>query len=144
MTPDHEEQAKAAERELADMEERAEKLGDRIDEARDDWEAKKQDSSVPGAGGDPDRAEEGGQHPETAYPAKGPDDEVTEKDPTDNDRGVDDTPDDDEAGGEERASGGENEAREADEDVGARDEERGDETEAGAEDEQRGAGTEAG
>ena len=93
MTPDHEEQAKAAERELADMEERAEKLGDRIDEARDDWEAKKRDSSVPGAGGDPDRAEEGGQHPETAYPAKGPDDEVTEKDPTDNDRGVDATPD---------------------------------------------------
>jgi len=150
MTPDHEEQAKAAERELADMEERAEKLGDRIDEARDDWEAKKQDSSVPGAGGDPDRAEEGGQHPETAYPAKGPDDEVTEKDPTDDDRGVDDTPDEDdppdedEAGGEERSSGGENEAREADEDVGARDEERGDETEAGAEDEQRGEGTEAG
>ena len=148
MTPDHEEQAKAAERELADMEERAEKLGDRIDEARDDWEAKKQDSSVPGAGGDPDRAEEGGQHPETAYPAKGPDDEVTEKDPTDNDRGVEDTPDgddppdEDEAGGEERASGGESVAREA----GANDdsEVREADEDAGAGDEQRGEGTEAG
>ena len=150
MTPEYEEKADAAERELADMEERADQLGDRIGEARDDWEAKKQDSKVPGAAGDPDQAEEGGQHPETAYPAKGPDDEVTEKDPTDNDRGVEDTPDgddppdEDEAGGEERASGGENEAREADEDAGARDQERGDETEAGAEDEQRGEGTEAG
>jgi len=94
MTPEYEEKADAAERELADMEERADQLGDRIGEARDDWEAKKQDSKVPGAAGDPDQAEEGGQHPETAYPAKGPEDEVSEEDPTDNDRGVDDTPDD--------------------------------------------------
>jgi hypothetical protein len=106
MTPEYEEKADAAERELADMEERADQLGDRIGEARDDWEGKKQDSKVPGAAGDPDRAEEGGQHPETAYPAKGPEDEVSEEDPTDNDRGVDDTPDDNPAaedgGGEER------------------------------------------
>jgi hypothetical protein len=106
MTPEYEEKADAAERELADMEERADQLGDRIGEARDDWEAKKQDSKVPGAAGDPDQAEEGGQHPETAYPAKGPEDQVSEEDPTDNDRGVDDTPDDNPAaedgGGEER------------------------------------------
>jgi len=76
MTEHHDEQADAAERELADMEERSEKVGDHIEEARDDWEAKKADSSVPGAAGDPDRAEEGGSHPETAYPAKGPDDEA--------------------------------------------------------------------
>ena len=30
------------------------------------------------AGGDPTRAEEGGEHPETAYPAKGSADEVSE------------------------------------------------------------------
>jgi hypothetical protein len=48
---------------------------------------------VPGAGGDPDRAEEGGRHPETAYPGKGPEDELADADAADNDRGVDDTPD---------------------------------------------------
>jgi len=76
MTEHHDQQADAAERELADMEERSERVGEHIEEARGDWEAKKADSSVPGAAGDPDRAEEGGSHPETAYPAKGPDDEA--------------------------------------------------------------------
>lgn len=143
MTPEYEEKADAAERELADMEERADHLGDRIGEARDDWEAKKQDSKVPGAAGDPERAEEGGQHPETAYPAKGPEDEVSEEDPTDNDRGVDDTPDDNPAaedgGGEERASGAPDEADEADE-TG----EGADETGEGAADEERDEGAAAG
>ena len=88
-----EEKVGEAERELADLEERSEKLGDEIDETRDDWEAKKADDSVPGAAGEPSHAEEGGKHPETAYPAKGPDDEATTEDPADNDRGVDDTPD---------------------------------------------------
>jgi hypothetical protein len=78
MTEDHERQAKAAERELADMEERSERVGEHIDEARKDWDAKVADSSVPGAGGDPERAEEGGRHPETAYPAKGSEDEASE------------------------------------------------------------------
>jgi hypothetical protein len=73
MTEDHEDTAAAAERELADMEERSARVGEHIDDARKDWEAKKQDPAVPGAAGDPDRAEEGGRHPETAYPAKGPD-----------------------------------------------------------------------
>lgn len=95
MSEDYEKQAEAAERELADMEERSGRVGEHIDEARKDWEAKVADPAVPGAAGDPDRAEEGGRHPETAYPAKGPDDEVSEADPADNDRGVDDTPDDD-------------------------------------------------
>ena len=92
MTEDHEQQAKAAERELADLEERSERVGEHIDEARKDWEAKVADEDVPGAVGDPDRAEEGGQHPETAYPAKGSSDEISSPDPADNDRGVDDTP----------------------------------------------------
>ena len=92
MSTDHEEQAAAAERELADMEERSERVGEHIDEARKDWEAKVADPAVPGAGGDPERAEEGGRHPETAYPAKGSSDEVSESDPTENDHGVDDTP----------------------------------------------------
>lgn len=58
MTEDHEQRAKAAERELADMEERSQRVGERIDEARKDWDAKVADESVPGAGGDPDRGED--------------------------------------------------------------------------------------
>jgi hypothetical protein len=92
MTEEYEKQADAAEREVADMEERSERVGERIEETRKDWEAKVADPAVPGAGGDPERAEQGGRHPETAYPAKGPDDEVSSPDPADNDRGVDDTP----------------------------------------------------
>jgi hypothetical protein len=76
MNEDHERQAEAAERELADMEERSERVGEHIDEARKDWEGKVADPSVPGAAGDPDRAEEGGRHPETNYPGKGPADEA--------------------------------------------------------------------
>jgi predicted nucleic acid-binding Zn-ribbon protein len=45
-------------RELHDMEERTEHLEDEIEDAREDWERKKRDPSVPGAEGDPDRAEE--------------------------------------------------------------------------------------
>jgi hypothetical protein len=63
MTEDYEREASAAERELADMEERSERVGEHIDEARKDWEAKAADADVPGAVDDPDRAEEGGQHP---------------------------------------------------------------------------------
>jgi hypothetical protein len=92
MTAEHEQQADAAEREVADMEERSQRVGADIDEARKDWEAKLADPAVPGAGGDPERAEAGGRHPETAYPAKGSEDEVSEPDPADNDDGVDDTP----------------------------------------------------
>ncbi len=77
MSTDHEQEADAAERELADMEERSARVEEHIDEARKDWDAKVADSGVPGAGGDPERAEEGGRHPETAYPAKGSSDEVS-------------------------------------------------------------------
>ena len=92
MSEEYEQQAKEAERELADMEERSDRVGEHIDEARKDWDEKVADSDVPGAVGDPDRAEEGGRHPETAYPAKGSSDEVSEPDAADNDRGTDDTP----------------------------------------------------
>ena len=37
------------ERELEDMEDRADRLGDEIDDAREDWERKKGDPQVPGA-----------------------------------------------------------------------------------------------
>ena len=59
MTEDHGQQADAAERELADMEERSKRVGEHIDELRKDWEAKVADPSVPGAGGDPDGDDEG-------------------------------------------------------------------------------------
>lgn len=36
-------------RELEHMEEQSERLEEHIEEARDDWESKEQDSSVPGA-----------------------------------------------------------------------------------------------
>jgi hypothetical protein len=91
MTEEHERRADAVERELDDMEERSERVGEHIDEARKDWEAKVVDESVPGAGGDPDRAEEGGRHPETDYPAKGSsedadgEDELPPPDPTETD-----------------------------------------------------------
>jgi multidrug resistance efflux pump len=81
MTEGHEQQAEQAERELADMQDRSEQVEQHIDEARKDWEQKKADPAVPGAGGDPDRAEEGGRHPETAYPAKGSSDEASADDP---------------------------------------------------------------
>ena len=83
MSEDYEKQADAAERELADMEERSDRVAEHVDETRKDWEEKVEDSSVPGAGGDPDRAEEGGRHPETSYPGKGSDDELSEPDPAD-------------------------------------------------------------
>jgi hypothetical protein len=92
MTQDHERQAEAAEREVAELEERSEEVGREIDEARKDWEAKVADPAVPGAGGDPDRAEEGGRHPETAYPAKGSQDEVSEPAHEAERRGGDDKP----------------------------------------------------
>jgi len=59
----HEERAAEAEYELAEMEEQSDSLADDIEAAKDDWEQKKQDGSVPGA--------DAGQH------AEGPDPEVT-------------------------------------------------------------------
>lgn len=58
------------ERELDEMQERSDKLEEKIEAVREDWERKKRDSSVPGAAGDPEQAETGPQ-PETNYPSKG-------------------------------------------------------------------------
>jgi len=58
------------ERDIEEMEERSERLEEEIKETREDWERKKRDSSVPGAGGDPERAE-GDPPPEQNYPSKG-------------------------------------------------------------------------
>lgn len=41
-------------REVADLEQSASKVQDNIEETRSDWEAKKDDPSVPGAVSDPD------------------------------------------------------------------------------------------
>jgi len=61
------------EREIDEMQERADRLDDEIGKVREDWERKKRDPSIPGAAGDPERAEEGPQ-PETNYPSKGDED----------------------------------------------------------------------
>jgi predicted nucleic acid-binding Zn-ribbon protein len=61
MTEDYEQQAKEAERELADMEERGERVEEHIEEARRDWESKQADDAVPGATGE--REEPGEEMP---------------------------------------------------------------------------------
>jgi hypothetical protein len=59
----HEERAQELEYELADMEKQQDDLDDNIHAAKDEWEAKKRDGSVPGAG--------------TGEEDEGPDPEVT-------------------------------------------------------------------
>jgi hypothetical protein len=46
----HEEKAAEAEYELAEMEEQSDSLAEDIEAAKADWQQKKQDDSVPGAG----------------------------------------------------------------------------------------------
>ena len=60
---DHEERAQELEYEVADMEKQSDGLADDIHGAQDDWDAKKRDPSVPGAG--------------TGENDEGPDPEVT-------------------------------------------------------------------
>jgi hypothetical protein len=67
---EHEEHADRVERELDDMQEHSDHLGEDVEEARKDWESKQRDPAVPGATGDPDAAE-GGPEPEQQYPSKG-------------------------------------------------------------------------
>ena len=51
----HEERGQELEYELTEMEERSDALADDIEGAKDDWDQKKQDTAVPGAGtGDQD------------------------------------------------------------------------------------------
>lgn len=64
----HEAKADELERELDDMQERSERLGDDIEGAGEDWERKKADDGVPGAAGEPSQAD--GPEPEAEYPTK--------------------------------------------------------------------------
>jgi hypothetical protein len=68
---EHRRQADEVERELDEMDERSDRLEDEIGDVRDDWESKKRDSSVPGAAGAPERADDDEDAPEQDYPAKG-------------------------------------------------------------------------
>lgn len=55
---EHDEQAEGLEREADNLEEQTDRVGERIEETRRDWEAKEQDPSVPGAQPDPDEQEQ--------------------------------------------------------------------------------------
>lgn len=55
--PDDTELTPRPEDKVDSLEERSEALGEEIDETRRDWEHKKRDPGVPGAAGNPDRAE---------------------------------------------------------------------------------------
>jgi len=46
---EHEEQADRLERDADKLEHESDRVGEHIEEARSDWEAKEKDSSVPGA-----------------------------------------------------------------------------------------------
>jgi hypothetical protein len=74
---EHEEAAERMEREAEDMERRSELVGEDISDVREEWERKKADDHVPGAGGEPQKAE-GGLPPEANYTTSGdkpPDDD---------------------------------------------------------------------
>jgi hypothetical protein len=58
------------EREADDMERRSQQVGEDINAAREDWERKKADDSIPGAVGMPEKAE-GGLPPEADYVSSG-------------------------------------------------------------------------
>jgi hypothetical protein len=64
----HEAKADELERELDHMQERTDRLGDEIEGAGDEWERRKTDDKVPGAGGEPSQAD--GPEPEAEYTNK--------------------------------------------------------------------------
>jgi hypothetical protein len=70
---EHEDRAQDLEKELDEMDERTDRLEEEVSDAREDWERKKADSSVPGAAGDPEKAEKGPE-PNTNYPSVGDED----------------------------------------------------------------------
>ena len=69
------------EQQLDDLQNQSDSLGEDIEGAREDWESKKADSSVPGAGGDPLAAQS--DHPEGQFPAVGDSDSLGSDDPLD-------------------------------------------------------------
>ena len=64
----HEAKAEEVERELDAMDEQRERLGGEIEGASEEWERRKKDERVPGAGGMPEQAD--GPEPEAQYPSK--------------------------------------------------------------------------
>ncbi len=56
---EHEDAAASAQQGADRLEERSDALGEQIDDVKRDWENKKHDPDVPGAAGNPDRAEGG-------------------------------------------------------------------------------------
>jgi hypothetical protein len=62
--------AEEMEAELADMEHRSDEVGEEIDDARSDWEAKQADDSVPGA--EPRDAEDAGGDVAGDWEGEGP------------------------------------------------------------------------
>ncbi len=54
-------------RELEEMQERSDRLGEEIDETRENWERRKRDESIPSA----PQGEDDEPPPEQQYPAKG-------------------------------------------------------------------------
>src|SRR3954463_2462282 len=60
----HQEKADEVERELDEMEQRSGNLEGEIGETREDWESKKRDASVPGAGAAPGERSDGGTDPD--------------------------------------------------------------------------------
>ena len=51
---DHQRKADEVEHQLEEMQERSAKLEQQIDDTSEDWEHKKRDDNVPGAGGEPE------------------------------------------------------------------------------------------
>lgn len=62
---EHEEHADQLEREAEGMAEDSDRVGQHIDEARRDWEAKEQDPAVPGAKPDPEGESQSSDEDET-------------------------------------------------------------------------------
>lgn len=87
---EHQETADELERELADMEHRAEKLEDEISETREEWERKQRDHRVPGAIGDPATADQAATDTEERSADEDVEDPGGEEDP---DPAEDDEPD---------------------------------------------------
>ena len=71
---DHDAKAEELEYELAEMQERADALEEKIEGAGDEWERRKADDRVPGAAGRPSEAD--GPEPEAEYPNKRGDDDA--------------------------------------------------------------------
>ncbi|MGH2846780.1 MAG: hypothetical protein ACRDL0_12310 [Thermoleophilaceae bacterium] len=93
---EHEEQAQRMERDAGRMEDESERVGEHIDEARRDWDAKEQDPAVPGAQPDPEEEEEGvtetPREESDQLPEEGPSEQVHDYAGATSHREAEDTP----------------------------------------------------